>query len=445
MQKPTKRVLIITYYWPPAGGSGVQRWVKFVKYLREFGWEPIIYTPSNPEFPEIDHSLESELPNDLTILKQPIWEPYSFYKKFVGLNNESRLKTGIVQEKKNNSLAHKVSVWIRGNFFIPDARRFWIHPSVNFLTGYLSRNKIDAIVTNGTPHSLHLIGLGLKERFDIPWLADFRDPWTNIDFFDDLLLTPWAEKRHRTLEKQVLRTANCVTVTTPGTRNDFLKISPNANVHSITNGFDTTDFDNIEVEPDDKFVLAHIGVLTPSRNRPFFWKLLKELTEEIPEFATHFRLRLIGGVDESIIQELEKLELNSLVEVKEYIPHNEIIKELKKARLLLLMIRNSQNQETIIPGKVFEYVASGRPVISIGPPNSDSAQILSQAKVGTTFSEQDREELKTEIVRHYQLFLANKLPRIEADNIDQFSRHTLTSNMAELLNSMLTSRQSQSE
>lgn len=436
MQKPTKRVLIITYYWPPAGGSGVQRWVKFVKYLREFGWEPIIYTPSNPEFPEIDYSLESEIPHDLTILKQPIWEPYSFYKKFVGINKDSRLKTGIVQEKKNNSLAHKISVWIRGNFFIPDARKFWIQPSVNFLTGYLSRNQIDAIVTNGTPHSLHLIGLGLKERFNIPWLADFRDPWTNIDFFDDLLLTPWADKRHRALEKQVLKTANCVTVTTPGTRDDFLNICPEANVHSVTNGFDTSDFEEIDVEPDEKFVLAHIGVLTPSRNRPFFWKLLKELTEEIPEFAHHFRLRLIGGVDVSIIQELEKLELNSLVEVKDYIPHKEIIKELKKARLLLLMIRDAQNQDTIIPGKVFEYVASGRPVISIGPRMSDSAKILNLAKVGSTFSEQEKDELKTEIIRQFQLFLQNTPPGIEATNIDQFSRHSLTGKMAQLLDSI---------
>ena len=206
-----KKVLIITYYWPPSGGAGVQRWLKFVKYLREFGWEPIVYTPENPEAPAVDESLLKDIPKNLTAIKRPIWEPYNLYKNFIGQKKDERINAGFLTEKKKPGLAEKISVWVRGNWFIPDARKLWITPSIKFLSDYLKRNPVDAIVSTGPPHSMHLIALGLKKKLNLPWLADFRDPWTNIDFYDKLMLTKASDVKHKKMELDVLKNANIIT------------------------------------------------------------------------------------------------------------------------------------------------------------------------------------------------------------------------------------------
>ena len=189
------RVLIISYYWPPSGGAGVQRWLKFSKYLRDFGWEPVIYTPENPESPDVDKSLLKDIPPGIEVIKKQIWEPYDAYKRFIGQKKDEKIQAGFLSEKKRNPLFENISVWIRGNFFIPDARRFWIKPSIRFLIKYLAAHPVNAIVSTGPPHSMHLIALGLKKKLNIPWLADFRDPWTTIDFYHQLHLTRQADKK----------------------------------------------------------------------------------------------------------------------------------------------------------------------------------------------------------------------------------------------------------
>ncbi len=432
------KVLIITYYWPPSGGSGVQRWVKFVKYLRNFGWEPIIYTPSNPEFPEIDKSLNNEIPPGIEVLTHPIWEPYQLYKKFVGLDESTRLKTGIVQEKSNPSLAKKLSIWIRGNFFIPDARRFWIKPSIEFLSNYLKIKSVDAIVSNGTPHSLHLIGLEINKRFNIPWLADFRDPWTNIDFFDDLKLTSWAKQKHFQLEKKVLSTANVITVTTPGTKDDFLLNYPDANIEVITNGFDEDDFKDVDAQREPKFIIAHIGVLTPSRNHPFLWDALQELVSENESFAQNFTLRFIGSVDVSILNEISRRNLNPYLEYIPQLPHSKIPESLRRSNILLLVIRKTQNQQTIIPGKVFEYLAAQRPIISVGPVGSDSDQILKETKSGKTFHSESKDDLKAEILHQFEIFKKTGVTITKNADFYKYSRMNLTKNLARILDKIST-------
>lgn len=437
MTKNHKKVLIITYYWPPSGGSGVQRWVKFVKYLRNFGWEPIIYTPSNPEFPEIDEGLINEIPNDIEVLTHTIWEPYHLYKKFVGIDSDARLKTGIVQEKTNPSFTKKLSVWVRGNFFIPDARKFWIKPSIKFLSDYLSKHSVDAIVSNGTPHSLHLIALDLKQRFNIPWLADFRDPWTNIDFFNDLMLTPWANRKHHSLERKVLLNADCVTVTSSGTKKDFHDSYPDSKIEVITNGYDHTDFKDLDVSKDEQFIIAHIGVLMPSRNHPFFWDVLMELINEDADFSQHFKLRLIGSVDQSILEEIEHRNLQSHVEHIPHVPHAHIPEQLSRAHLLLLIIRNAQNQDTILPGKIFEYLATERPVISIGPKGSDSDKILLDTNAGQTFSRGDAQELKAALRKEFERYRNNESSNHTTSNIKEYSREHLTQRLSEVLNDII--------
>ena len=229
-----KKVLIISYYWPPSGGAGVQRWLKFVKYLPQFGIQPHVYTPSNPEAPAQDESLQKDIPSEAVIVQQPIFEPYSFYKKFTG--KKGNINAGFLSEDKDSrqKFTEKMSIWVRGNLFIPDARVMWVKPSIKFLTKYIKENEIEVVISSGPPHSMHLIAMELKRKLNIKWIADFRDPWTNIDFYKDLMLTNWADKKHHRLEKEVLQKADEI-ITIGKTIASELEIIRGKKVHVITN------------------------------------------------------------------------------------------------------------------------------------------------------------------------------------------------------------------
>ena len=230
-----KKVLIITYYWPPAGGSGVQRWLKFMKYLRDFDIEPIIYTVKNPSYPILDDSLLSEIPEGIEIVKQPIFEPNSLLSIFGSKSkNES---AGFLDP--NPSFLGKIMQYIRANYFIPDARKYWIKPSVRFLSNYIEKNAVDVVITTGPPHSLQLIGLQLKKQKGVKWISDFRDPWTEIDYFHQLPLTKKATKKHHILEEEVIRKSDMILVVGDTMKKKFLKYSDSIEV--ITNGFDTNE------------------------------------------------------------------------------------------------------------------------------------------------------------------------------------------------------------
>ena len=332
-----KKVLIITYYWPPSGGAGVQRWLKFVKYLRNFGWEPVVYTPSNAEYPDIDESYFSDIPKDVTVLKTPIKEPYSFYKLFIGQKKEVRINFGFLADKKENkkkNLLKKISIWIRGNFFIPDAKMFWIKPSVKFLKNYISEHPIDAIVSTGPPHSLHIIALKISRKLSLPWLADFRDPWTNIDFYKELMLTRFADKKHHKLELNVFKNADSVVVISQSMKNEFSQIFKR-DYEVITNGYDLDDVDlNTEIVLDKKFSIAHVGTISKSRNPVLFWIALNELIKEEKGFSEDLEIRIIGKADISIWEEIEKSNLMVYVNRIDHVPHREATRMQQKTQVL---------------------------------------------------------------------------------------------------------------
>src|ERR1051325_721406 len=306
-----KKVLIITYYWPPSGGAGVQRWLKFVKYLREFGWEPIVYTPENPEAPATDPSLEKDIPGNLTVLKTKIWEPYNLYKGFIGQKKNEKINAGFLSEKEKPGLAERISVWIRGNWFIPDAREFWVKPSVKFLSGYLQKHKVDAIVSTGPPHSMHLIALELKRKFNLPWLADFRDPWTNIDFYKDLKLSKASDEKHKKLENEVLKYADKVVSVGQTMSDEFKKIlgSDEKKFFVITNGYDEDDLYKSEIKLDPKFTLAHIGSINRDRNPAILWKVLAELVKENTELTSKLEIKLVGKTDVNVDKSIRESRL----------------------------------------------------------------------------------------------------------------------------------------
>ncbi len=430
-----KKVLIITYYWPPSGGGGVQRWVKFVKYLREFGWEPIVFTPENPEIPSYDESLMKDIPKDITVIKKPIWEPYSFYKRFTGKNEKDRIQTAFLTEKKSKSgFLESVSVWVRGNFFIPDARKFWIRPSVSFLTNFLKKEVVSAIITTGPPHSAHMIGLKLKSKTGISWLADFRDPWTNIDFYNDLKLSKYADKLHHKLEKKVLQHADAVTVISPGMERDFKRIY-NRDYHFIPNGFDSDDIVEKEIAKNKKFSLAHIGSLTKTRNPDNLWKALSILLSEIPELSKYLEILIIGKIDISAIEAINKYGLEKYLKQVDYLPHDDVINEQRKATLLLLLINNTPNAKLILTGKIFEYLASETPIICIAPPDGDAAQIINETNSGKVYDFIEVDSLVLGLRNHYTDF-RNGYLRSTSTDINKFDRKVLTSKLVEVINKL---------
>ncbi|MCD4683149.1 MAG: glycosyltransferase family 4 protein [Bacteroidales bacterium] len=428
-----KKVLVITYYWPPSGGAGVQRWLKFVKYLRNYGWEPIIYTPENPEIPAIDKSLEKDIPEGITVLKTKVWEPYSAYKRFVGRKKEDSIKAGFLSEKKNPSLTEKISVWIRGNYFIPDARKFWIRPSIKYLLNYLNDNPVDAMVSTGPPHSMHMIALGIKQNLNIPWLADFRDPWTNIDFYDKLMLSARADRKHRRMELKVIKNADNLVTVNWNMAKEFRELGAK-NVEVVTNGFDPDDFKDIKSQPSEKFEIFHIGSMNKDRNPKVFWKALRELVNEYDSFSNHLKITFIGQTDYSVFEEIEKNSLNSYVNNILYKPHDELMTETAKASILFLPLNNTTNANGITPGKLFEYLALNRPIFCIGPEDGDSAKIIHECNAGVVINFDEKDKIKIAIQKFYTDFIDGKLDEAITDsNRLNYTRKKLTYEIATLL------------
>ncbi len=430
-----RKVLIITYYWPPSGGAGVQRWLKFSKYLREYGWEPVIYTPENPEAPAVDHSLENDIPEGITVIKLPIFEPYSAYKRFVGMKPGDKVNAGFLQEKEKPGRAEGFAVWLRGNFFIPDARRFWINPSIKYLTKYLKDNPVDAIVSTGPPHSMHLIAMHLNKSFNIPWLADFRDPWTGIDFYHQLKLTSFANKLHHKLEKKVLSTATEVTVISRDMMNEFNGIFERG-YKLVTNGYDEEDISPLpQNQLDNEFTISHIGSLNPARNPLILWKVLAEMGKNNPLFANALRIKLVGKVDIGVMKSIEDFGLTEYLTRIEYMPHRDVMHEIQKSQVLLLLINNTPNAKGILTGKIFEYLGSGRPILNIGPEDGDAAAMLTNADAGQTAGYQNEEAMQR-ILNDYFIKFSEQRLESNTGNRLKYSRNELTKQIAGILDEM---------
>jgi glycosyltransferase involved in cell wall biosynthesis len=425
-----KKILIITYYWPLAGGPGVQRWLKFVKYLPDFGIQPVVYIPENPTYPIVDEKLVNEVSDKAIILKQNIFEPYQL-ASFLSKNKTKKISSGIIPNQKKQSFLDKTLLWIRGNLFIPDARIFWVKPSVSFLEKYIVENNIDTIITSGPPHSLHLIGLELKEKLNVKWFADFRDPWTTIGYHKSLRLSSFAAKKHKALEQQVLNTADTIIVTSKTTKTEFQAIT-NKPIAVITNGYDTEQVEQQTI--DSKFSLAHIGSFLSERNPLILWESLVELLSEIPDFKSHLEIKLIGAVSQEVLETVTNYKLDSYLNNLGYVSHKEAIAHQKKSQVLLLIEIDSEDTKSIIPGKLFEYMVSGRPIIAIGPQDSDFAEIITNTNTGVFFKYSEKLKLKSVILDFYNQFLEGKL-QSKGVGLQNYSRKSLTKELAQLLNS----------
>ncbi|BDB55616.1 glycosyl transferase family 1 [Flavobacterium ammoniigenes] len=424
----TKKLLIITYYWPPAGGPGVQRWLKFVKYLPDFDVQPIVFVPENPTYPIVDSNLVAEVSDKAIILKTPIFEPYQL-ASFLSKNKTKKISSGIIPNQKKQSFLEKVMLWVRGNLFIPDARVFWVKPSVAYLEKYIRENEIDTIITSGPPHSLHLIGLELKQKMNLKWLADFRDPWTTIGYHKSLRLSQYAAKKHKQLERQVLNTADTIIVTSKTTKAEFQALTTKP-IEVITNGFDVEKVDKQSL--DTKFSLAHIGSFLSERNPKIVWESLVELCTEIPDFKSHLEIKLIGAISQEVLETIEQFGLNLYLNNLGYVSHAEAVAHQRKSQVLLLIEINSEETKSILPGKLFEYMVSERPILAIGPKDSDFAEIITNTNSGVFFEYSEKAKLKQTIQEYYNQFLVGKL-QSHAVGLQQYSRKNLTQQLVELL------------
>ncbi|MAY83268.1 MAG: glycosyl transferase family 1 [Flavobacteriales bacterium] len=422
-----KRVLIIVYYWPPSGGAGVQRWLKFAKYLPNYNWQPVIYTPENPDFKLQDENLLSEIPSEAEVIKRPIWEPYSTYRKLFGKSEEKDLSTGVM---KKEGLKSKIANWLRGNLFIPDPKVFWRKPSVKYLKEYLKEHPVDLIISSGTPHSMHLIAMDLKRELGLKWIADFRDPWTELDMLEEYHISSSSFKKYRNYEKEVLDTADLCITTSKVWAKDFERLGA-ARCECITNGYDESDFEN-SVEPYKDFVISHFGLLNHMRNPSTLWEALEEMLNEDPDFKNSFKLHLGGTIDGEIIKEIEGYpNLSSSLKVFPYISHEEVITEYQRSSLLLLLLFNSKSGRGNIPGKLFEYLASEKAILAFGPDRGDSAEIVEE-NGGKYFlySSKDKESIKAAL----NSLIAQGHPSKSSSK--QYSREKLTAKLAAYLDQL---------
>lgn len=431
-----KRVLVITYYWPPTGGSGVQRWVKFAKYLPSEGWQPVIYTPENPEQLAVDHSLEKEIPSEAEIIKTHITEPYELYKKFLRRSGHSKEAVEVNPvNAQNKSLSQKVAMWIRGNLFRPDPRCMWIGPSVRFLKKYLEEHPVDLIVSTGPPQSMHLIGRKLAKETGLPWIADFRDPWTKIFYFKHLSMTPSTERWHHRMERKVLDDATAVVAVSPLVQQEFQTMTQTP-VELITNGYDECDFPYGKDEDaaggkGKDFIITHTGLFAADGNPEVLWEVLSEKCAVDEDFRKHLKIKLVGKTDVQIIRSIEEAGLKDNLIDMGYQPHSVAVEEQRKASLLILPLRKEPEYKAVLPGKLFEYLASWRPVLGIGQPDGAMSMILNKTKTGIVLDWNDKTSVSRFIDLCWENHLKGKLTVEDAD-ISQFTRRNLTRRMAEL-------------
>lgn len=415
------KVLIITYYWPPAGGSGVQRWLKFVKYLRDFDIEPIIYTVKNPSYPIIDHSLEKEIPKNIKTLTLPIFEPLSLRSIFGGKNKS--MSAGFLDA--NPTFFGKILQYIRANYFIPDTRKFWIQPSLKFLTKFLNKHHVDVVITTGPPHSMHLIGYELKKRFPVKWISDFRDPWTEIDYFHQLPHTKKTIAKHSQLERKVIETSDAVIVVSHTMKEKFLQFTNEIDL--ITNGFDDQNI-NFTQALDAKFSITHIGMMNSDRNPTILWQVLEEICDTNFEFKKDLKIKLIGKIDAVVLDDLNVFD-DDIVECIPYVNHQEVVKYQSSSQVLLLCINNVPSAKGIVTGKIFEYLQAKRPILAIGPEEGDAAKIITDTNAGVIIDFDNKVKLKEQLLLLYQKFKNNDLTS-DSNGIEPYHRRNLTEQLA---------------
>jgi len=429
MSRSGKRwVLLVTYYFPPAGGAAVQRFLKFARYLPAHGWQPVVLTvrPEDAAYPARDPELLEEVPPDVPVIRTRAWDPYAAYARLLGQRKEEAVSVGFAG-RPHRSWKEQLARWIRANLFLPDARVGWVPFALRALPRLLRQYPIEAVVTTGPPHSTHLIGYQAHRRYGLPWVADLRDPWTGIDYYEMLPMTRWARRIDAWLERWVLQTASQRVVVTPAMQRALEARGLPAVL--VPNGFDPADFEGLQPRPSEHFWVTYAGSMNPARNPEALWQALRSLND-----ATRLRVRLIGMVDASVHRAIAQHGLTDRVEVLPFLPHRQVLQYLLDSALLLLVVNRVAGNAWIITSKLYEYLGAGRPVLGIGPVAGDAAAVLRETKAGEMFDYDDVEGIAAYLRRHYEAWAAGRpLPGAPPELARRYSRPYLAGELARLL------------
>lgn len=427
-----RRVLIISYYFPPSGGSGVQRSLKFVKYLRSYGWEPVVLTvdPAYAAYPDLDEAMLAEVPEAIDCFRTKSWDPYRLFGRLKGQTKSESVSVGFLSDRPP-SVVDKAARWIRANLFLPDARVGWNRYAKKEAALLLEEGEIDVVLTTGPPHSTHLIGQWLRRRYNIPWVADFRDPWMEIDFIDKLPMLKTVRSRNHDMEQAVMDEADRLITISPSMQCAFQKKTQTPCI-PVLNGFDEADFDAAESLKEDAFVISHIGNMNADRNPEVLWHVLQLCINK--GMLSKLKIRLVGNVDQSIFFSLEKAGLSSVVEKIAYLPHLEAVSHAMASAVLLLPINNVPSAKGIVTGKLFEYLATRNPILGVGPPDGEAGRILAETGAGKMIDYTDENEIETFVTDAYRAWESGEsFMAVKPESIERYSRKFQTGILADVL------------
>lgn len=434
-----KKVLIITYYWPPASGPGVQRFLKFSKFLPENGWEPIIITVKNGSYPAVDETLLADIPETINVIKTKTMEPFKIYNMLRGKKGK-KVEVGMGNIKDPDSFSKKFFNYIRSNYFIPDARVGWNKFAYKAAKKVISLNNIHAIITTGPPHSTHLVGLKLKENLSVKWIADLRDPWTTIAYEKYLKRNKKSEDKNQSYEKEVIIKSDLTLVVSEGMKTEFILKHKCNSVKVIPNGFDLEDLPQVQdTFKTQKFKLCYVGNFKISQNTVNLWKAIKDLMQEESGFTKDFRLSITGNLNSKIKQSIEENNIIEVVDIHPFVKHQEAVDIMFNANLLLLPIPQAENNKLILTGKIFEYLASQNPILGIGPSDGNASGIMQECGREKMFEYKDYDGIKEFILQHYTYWKKHNgvSLKIKDENYKKYSRKKLTAQLANVLNSIV--------
>ncbi len=437
-RRTMKRVLLISYYFPPSGGPGVQRTLKFVKYLPEFGWQPTVLTVDarSAAYPDIDATLEKEVPPGVAVIRTKSWDPYGSYARFTGREKADSIGVSFVSDQ-DRGWKENIARWIRANVFVPDARVGWVPFAIRKALELHRTTPFDAVVTTGPPHSTHLVGRSIARRTGLPWLADLRDPWTGVFYYADLPATAVSRRLDRRLEATVLSEADTITVVSPSMEL-ALRQRVDRQYECIPNGFDQTDFSSVVASQSaETCTVRHVGNLGPSQNSPELWRAVANAASAAP--ADHrIEVEFVGNVDNKVIGSAREAGLGECIRTTGYVSHEKAIRYMTESTILLLVIPDVPQNREIVTGKIYEYMASRRPILGVGPPNGDAGRILAETGSGQMFRRDDVDGMTGFLTEELTRFRAQGLvPRTLTEAALRYERRNLTGDFATLLTGLV--------
>lgn len=389
-----KKVLVITYYWPPSGGPGIQRIIKFIRYFPSLGWQPIVLTVEKGDYPAIDETLVHKIPPECLVYRTPVWEPYDIYRKLTGKSKSEKIPTYVLNPSQQDSLPEKLAKWIRAKFFIPDARIGWFPYAIRKGVEIITRENIDIIYSSSPPHTVQLIAKYLAKKTNVKWVADFRDPWSEAFWVAELQKEGLVKKINIALEKSVLRQANAVTTVTDAIR-DMLSHKVANRYEIIHNGFEQLFNQPVKSQ---RFIILFFGYLNKYQN----WEPLCQAVARLPDaIRTNVELRFIGKVFEDFKSSFQKYQHLNLV-FQDYLPHQELMEFAQQASILFRPLSTMAYASGAIGAKMFDYLALRKPILAIGEKDSVVGEVLHETQSGEIFETHEIENIANYIKTIYQ-------------------------------------------